>query len=184
MTTRTNITFDMGLPVTPLTENVELFTELLRIYSALRNVAITLDSYTGAAVPDSTLWDSVGSSGILVANHTRLFYPAMENISYGQTVSIVNDSGTAKVRLAKDGNYPCRGFCADPAGVTTGNYTYISFSGVLPEFAPSTLTPGALYYQSATAGAIGAIGSAPAWKQVVGFALSDTQLFLIPQLTH
>jgi hypothetical protein len=46
-----------------------------------------------------------------------------------------------------------------------------------PAFSAGTLTPGVFYGQSGTAGVLGA-----GFTQKLGFALSDTLLYFLPQL--
>jgi len=144
-----------GLPAQPLTENAELFNELLRLYNAVKILVQSLDLHTGEAIA----------------------LTAGEAIAYGKTVGIKSD-GT--VWMAKDGTYPAIGWCTTPGGVVAGESVTFQTFGLFPEFAAGTLTPGTRYYQSSTAGTIGVVGSAPSWGQVVGIALSDTQLYFMP----
>jgi hypothetical protein len=148
-----------GLPAQPLTENPEIFSELVRVYNAIRIIIQAHDLHVGE--PQT--------------------FECGENIAYGQTVGIKSDG---KVWLADDGVQPCHGFCNTPGGGLTGEFVSMQIFGLYPEFAAGTLTPGARYYQSSTAGSVGLVGSAPATAQVVGFAMSDTQLYFMPNLKY
>ena len=169
---------NLGLPAAPLTDNQELFYELLRVYNAIRTVQQSVDNNTGAISPPETYWSEVGFTRCTIGNSSKIYIQAYENLSYGSTVGIYNDGGTGKAKKAKDGVLVCIGFCAATDGATAGDYTEIQLYGLFAPFAAGTLTPGAGYYQSATAGVIGVSGSG---AQFVGYALSDTQLFFCPQ---
>lgn len=144
-----------GLPAQPLADNPELFQELLRVYNAIKILVQALDLHTGDA----------------------LSLTAGEDISYGQTVGIKSDGTMWK---AQDGVYPAIGWCTVPGGALTGESVSYQMFGLYPEFAAGTLTPGLRYYQSNTAGAVGIAATAPTWGQVVGIAISDTQLYFMP----
>jgi hypothetical protein len=132
---------------------------MLRVYNAIKIVIQSADQHTGEP----------------------LSLECGADISYGQTVGIASDG---KVYLADDGVQPCHGFCNTIGGGLTGEFISMQIFGLFPEFTAGTLTPGLRYYQSSTAGAIGAAGTAPATGQIIGFALSDTQLYFMPNLKY
>ncbi len=146
-----------GLPAQPLVNNQELFYELVRVYNAIRIVIQALDDHTGEP----------------------LNLEAGEDIAYGNTVGIKNDG---KAYKADDGVLRCVGFCNTVGGGTTGEFISVQLFGMYPELPAATLTAGERYYNSSTAGAIGLAASAPTWSQVIGFAISDTQLYFKPEL--
>ncbi len=167
------LSFQLPLPQSPLTENQELFQELLRVYNAIRTVAYKLDSYTGAIPPPTDDFAEVANSGIKVNGMCKVYLPAYEDLVVGNTVYFFDDAGTVKARKAVSATAKARGFCSI-AGLT-GEVVEVTLIGLYPSFPAATLTPGNTYYQSVTAGAIGNAGF-----QAVGFALSDTQLFFNP----
>lgn len=168
---------NLGLPAAPLTDNQELYYELLRIYNAIRIVMQAVDNNTGAISPPEEYWDEVGYTRFTAGNMAKIYIKAYEALSYGTTVGIYNDGGEGKAAKAQSGVRACIGFCSAVDGAAAGDYTEIQLYGLYPQFAAGTLTPGVGYYQSATAGVVGASGT-----QVIGIALSDTQLFFNPQL--
>jgi hypothetical protein len=148
-----------GLPASPLTENPDLFAEMLRVYNAIKIVIQALDDHTGEP----------------------LALECGEDIGYGKTVGIKSDG---KAWLADDGVVACTGFCTTAGGGLTGEFISIKLLGMFPAFPAATLTPGLRYYQSSTAGSIGVAASAPTWGQVIGIALSDTQLYFSPNYKY
>lgn len=174
MTTQT-FSFDLGLPEAPLVENVELYFELLKIYNSLRNVAYNLDAITGSLTPPQTDWAELG-----VTNATwskPVFYmPAYHTLAYGDTIEIFDaGSGVGKAKKGTSGKVV--GFCSDLDGALVDEITEVTIFGKYPPYPGGTLTPGAIYSQSGTAGVMG-IGFA----QHLGFAMSDTQLYFLPTL--
>lgn len=169
---------NLGLPSAPLTDNQEMFYELLRVYNAIRIVMQSVDNNTGAISPPTEYWNEVGYTRCTIGNMSRIYIKAYEDLAYGNTVGIFNDAGEGKAKKAQYAVLACVGFCSDPNGATAGEYTEIQLYGLFAEFPAATLTPGAGYYQSGTAGVIGASGSG---TQFVGYALSDKQLFFCPQ---
>lgn len=170
---------NLGLPAAPLTQDTELFYELLRVYNAIRVVMQSVDNNTGAVPPPAEYWNEVGFARCTVGNMSKIYIQAYENIAYGNTVGIYNaGGGIGKAAKAQDGVRACVGFCSAPAGAAAGDFTEIQLYGLFAPFPAGTLVPGAGYYQSATAGLIGGSGTG---TQCVGYALSDTQLFFTPQ---
>lgn len=152
------LSVNLGLPAQPLTDDPKLFVELIKVYNAIKIIAAALDSHTGEP----------------------LYAEAGESISYGQTVGISTADG--KVYKADDGVLMCIGWCKTAGGVVAGDSVSIQHFGLYPELPAASLTPGTRYYQSSTAGSIGLVGTAPTWGQVIGFAISDTQLYFLPNL--
>lgn len=169
-----NFSINLGLPQSPLTENPELFGELVRVYNAIKNLTYAHDVVTGAKTPDASTWSQLSCTRLTIGGMCRFYKRAGVNISYGQTVAI-NSSGL--VVLAQSPSLKAIGFCTVPTGVLAGDFVEIQTLGLYPLYPPGTLTPGALYYQSTTPGVIGAAGA-----QVVGYALSDQELWFSPQL--
>ena len=166
---------NLGLPAAPLTDNSELYYELLRVYNAIRVVMQSVDNNTGAISPPKEYWNEIGFTRFTSGNASKLYLQAYENLSYGNTIAIHNaGGGVGKAKKAVTSG--CIGFCSSIESVLAGEYAEIQCYGIMAGFAPSTLTPGGAYYQSGTAGVISASGT-----QVVGVALSDTVLLFNPQ---
>jgi len=166
---------NLGLPAAPLTDNSELYYELLRVYNAIRVVMQSVDNNTGAISPPKEYWNEIGFTRFTSGNASKLYLQAYENLTYGNTIAIHNaGGGVGKAKKAVTSG--CIGFCSSVDPVTAGEYAEIQCYGIMAGFASGTLTPGGVYYQSGTAGVIGASGT-----QVVGVALSDTVLLFNPQ---
>jgi len=171
---RREISFNLGLPELPLTQNQELFQELISVYNAVRNCAYSLDSYTGTLSSPADSW-AASSDQIRLAGMAKVYYIAGEDLSPGATVCFYADAGVTKVRKANGTTYRCRGFCNMAVAITAGTIVEVILLGRYPEFPPNTLVPGATYYQATTPGQIGADG-----YQAVGYAITDQILFFNP----
>lgn len=147
------LSFNLGLPATPLSNDPRVAAELVPVYNAIKNLALLVDSL-----------------------RLRRVLTAYEDITAGYSVGIYDDSGIATAKLAEDGVLDAIGFATTSAAA--GSSVEIQCFGLYPELAAGTLTIGAKYYQSATPGVITAT---PA-TQCIGIALSDTQLLWMPQL--
>jgi hypothetical protein len=167
---------NLGLPATPVTNNPELWTELIRIYNAIRAIADSMDDYTGALSELPEVWDQLGVSRCYDGLNTRIYLEAAESIAYGKTIGIDN---TGKARLADDGVYFAIGFSTNTTTAGIGDMVEVQQRGIFPAFPAATLTPGNRYYQSGTPGAIGAGGTG---TQCIGYAISDIYLYFNPQL--
>lgn len=169
---------NLGLPTAPITENRELWIELLKVYNAIRNVAAQLDNLTGAISEPSDVWSQIGTGRLTFGLNSKLYLEAAVAITYGQTIGI-DAAGLAD--LADDAVLGCIGFCSAVNGAGAGDTVEIQLFGLYPLLAAASLTPGARYYQSTTAGAIGVGGTG---TQCIGFAINDQQLFFNPQLQY
>ena len=164
---------NLGLPAVPITSDKELFAALVPIYNSIRNVMSAVDSYTGSISLEEGYWSQAGAGRIMFGANSKLYLQAGENLVQGNTVGIKSDG---KIWKATSTGVPfCIGFAT--AAATTGNYVEVQMFGLYPTLPASSLTKGAKYYQTTTAGVIGTSGT-----QVIGFAISDTQLFFNPQL--
>lgn len=152
-----NSTWDILLPRTPGTRDMEEYYELLKVYQAIQNLTLELDRRIGA-----------------------VFVTYSEAVTYGQGVSLYNDAGTLKARLSNltTSAKPVRGFCSEVAGVASGATGLVLLTGKIVGM--TGLTPGALYYGSNTPGAYST--SAGTVPQVVGYALSTTELYINPTI--
>lgn len=170
------LSFNLGLPDMPEpSKDPALFRELMLLYNAIKSTAYHLDAYTGAIPPNTDDWSQVGSGGIKANGIFKVYIPAFETLAVGNTVGFYNDAGTSKAKKSIDGGLRCRGFIS--VGGYAGDIVEVTLIGKYPKFPAATLTPGNTYYQSGTAGLIGASGS-----QAVGFAINDQDLFFHPAL--
>lgn len=167
------LSVNLGLPATPITQDKDSFQDFVRIYNAIRTLAEALDRYTGAIPPETSVWSQYGTSGLRINGVTKLYLPAYTDLAVSNTVGFYNDAGIVKAKKAKDGVLKARGFVsvAGNAGATVE----ITLIGLYPSFAAGTLTPGNTYYQSATDGTVGNTGA-----QAVGYAITDQLLFFNP----
>jgi hypothetical protein len=178
MSLRNEVSLNLGLPVATAVQDPELAIELNRLYNAIKILARGMDLNTGALGEEDKYWAETGSQRCTFGNNAVLYLEAGEDLAYASLVGIKNDG---KAWKADDGVLPCIGFCNVKAGTTAGDFTEVRCLGIYPPLPAATLTPGNFYYLSSTAGVIGNFASAPAYRQVVGFAVSDTVLFFTPQ---
>ena len=161
-----------GLPAAPLTDDPKLFNALVPVYNAIRNTLAATDAYTGTIGLEQDFWPQGGVSRCSDGLNSKIYLEAGENLAVGNLIGIFSNGKAYKSTSA--GTPFCIGFCT--TAVSTGQYAEIQLRGIYPTFSSPTLTPGNRYYQSATAGVLGASGT-----QVVGFAISDTVLYFNPQ---
>lgn len=155
---RLNTTWDIKLPNSPGSRPVaemEEYYELLKLYQAIQNLTIELDRRMGA-----------------------VFVTYSETATYGQGVNLYNNGGTLNARLSNltTSAKPVRGFCSEVEGVASGSTGLVLLCGKI--VGQSGLTPGALYYGSNTGG--GYSTSAGTVSQLIGYALSDSELYINP----
>lgn len=164
MTRRLSV--NLGLPTVPLTEDSQLFVEFQRVYNAINSLARALDLYTGVVSDPESTWAATGLKNLYAGFNSSFYVEAAEDLTYGTTVSL---DGTGKAIKGTSGNVI--GFCAAPSTLT-GETTKVQVFGAL---AITSLTPGAWYYASGTAGQIAASGT-----QKVGFAINSSILYFFP----
>lgn len=145
---------NLSLPIKPVTDNPELYNELLTVYNALRLLAQAFDD---------------------IVNETILV--AFEDITIGQALAVYSDAGIGKFRKALDPTYYCIGFAGTNA--SAGESVLCRIRWRYPIFPAGTLTPGTLYYLSAATP--GLITTTPG-NQLIGIAQDDTTLLWKPQL--
>lgn len=171
MATNRGFSTNLGLPAQPLTQNAELWTELLRIYNGMRALAFNLDTYTGAQGEPADVFSELGITRCLIGLNSRIYIEAGEAIAPGETVGL---NGAGLAFRADDGVYFAIGFCTNDASVAIGEFVEIQQLGIFPV---GGLTPGSKYYQSTTPGLI----TAGVTSQCVGYAINSTTLYFSPQ---
>jgi len=174
-------TINTGLPNIPDPPDPKFFPEFTRLYNAIRNLTIAIDSYTGALAQEPEYYSQTpATTTILLQNTNRLYVTFSENVSYGQMVNLYNVSGTLTARLASAAaaGKQAHAWCSTVGGVTSGNFAEVMLGGLCT--AISGLTPGQSYYLGNTAGTVAPTTGTV--TQIVGFALTPVNLYFKPTL--
>lgn len=173
---------NLGLsPFPEFTENKypDIFADSTRIRMAINALQTKMDQLTGALPLASAYQGMVGANKtVQLGNLTRFYANASQNINAGQMVNFHNVAGVLNARKAGASSLTtmCRAFCNTT--VLAGAYGEFILMGVLPGL--SSLVPGALIYLSDTAGLISTTPGTN--SQVLGYALSATELYFNPQI--
>ena len=173
-------TINTGLPNIPDPPDPKLFAEFARVYNAIRNLTIAIDSYTGALAQEAQYFSQTyAPTTVLQQNVLRFYVQFSESISYGQTVNLWNNAGTCNARLASaSASKPMHAWCSTAGTITAGNWGEVMLGGLCT--AISGLSPGTTYYLGNTAGAVAP--SAGTLSQKIGVALGPNYLFVKPDL--
>ena len=180
------LSMNLGLAQIPETQDQKLFGELYKVYNAIKNLAATVDTYTGALQQDQELWSILSPTDTIHSQNTnRLYVEYSEDVGLGEFVTLWNDAGTLKAKKAGGVVWAgdCRGYCSVGGGVTAGNFGEVILFGLHPLVAGAT--PGTLYYISnTTAGTITPTKPATSGNtiQPIGYALAYNILFFNPSL--
>ena len=173
---------NLGLAALPETKPNESYMDILRLYGAVKALAVALDAYTGVLPQDEALWPLLTPADTIHSqNQHRLYVLFTENVTPGQVVTLVDASGVLTAKLAGGSAHAgaARGFSTGT--VVSGNYGEVILFGLCRYI--SGMTPGTLYYISAvTAGSITAVSPGTPYHQAVGYALSAKSLFFNPSL--
>lgn len=155
------------------------FAIFTRVYNAIRNLAIALDSYTGRLDADASVMPQVSlGSSVQNQNLVRVYCIFGVDITAGQIVHFYDDAGVLKAELAtatssaKHG----QGWCSIPA--LAGSYGEVRLGGLCELI--GGLTAGTQYYLGDTPGTIAP--TAGTTTQYIGFALSSSALFVEPDM--
>lgn len=145
-----------------------------RVYNAIRNLAIALDTYTGTLDPDAAILSQLGTTALRSQNLTRFYCIFGVDITAGQVVHLYNDAGVIKAELASalTSAKPMHGWCSMSA--LAGGWGEVMLEGKCELI--GGLTPGGTYYLGDTAGTIAP--TAGITTQIVGFALGASTLFV------
>ena len=170
-----------GLPNIPDPPDPRFFAEFTRVYNAIRNLTLALDTNTGALPQDPEFYSQTPpTQTILTQNTNRLYVKFSEAVSYGQLVNLHNVSGVLNARLSSAAVAGKQGhaWCSTVGGVASGAFGEVMLGGLCT--AISGLTPGQSYYLGNTAGTIAP--TAGTVTQLVGFALTASNLYFKPTL--
>lgn len=151
----------LGLADTPETTDPELFREMVKIYGALKSLALSIDIGTGSPIFTVEATEAIGATAL---------------------VDLYNVAGTLKARNANatDKTKPCKGYA--PAAIASGAVGHVVLRGFITI---SGVTPGAIYYTHTTNGQV--VGTKPVGagnlQQPIGFGLDSTTIYFNPELT-
>jgi hypothetical protein len=157
-----------------------IFNDSIRIRNALTTLQGNLDKYTGALPLDSHLQGKVGaSSSVRLANITRFYAIASVALSFGQMVNFFSTAGVIQAQKA-DAVTPlyAKAFCSSTSPVAAGALGEFVLLGVLSGL--SGLAPSANYYLANSPGFITPFPGTT--SQILGYALSATELYFNPQI--
>lgn len=165
---------NLGLGDTPSVKDPELYAEATRIYSAIKNLALNLDSALGLSLYDDADRANITPVQTIKSDlQNKLYVKYNVSIAAGQTVGFINSGGELRAVIGTAGTV--RGFAVETKAA--GELGLVILFGLL---VTAGLTPGTLYYAAGTAGAIASVPAATV--QAVGFAVSSTALFVNPTL--
>jgi hypothetical protein len=136
---------NLGLDNIPEPPEPSFFGIFVRVYNAIRNLAIALDSYTGQLDADSSVRSQITlASSVQNQNLLRVYCIFGVDITAGQIVHFYDDAGTLKAELsdATTGTKPGQGWCSIPA--LAGSYGEVRLGGLCELI--GGLTAGAQYY--------------------------------------
>jgi len=168
-----------GLPNIPDPPDPTFFAEFTRVYNAIRNLTIAVDSYTGALPVEPQYYAQTAPTSTLLSQNTqRLYVKFTDAAAYGQTLDLWDNSGSLAARLssAAAAGKPVRAWCSTAGGVLVGGYGEVMLGGLCT--AVSGLTIGQTYYAGNTAGTIApTAGTVP---QKIGYAIGPALLIFQP----
>lgn len=170
-----------GLPNIPDPPDPAFFAEFARMYNAIRNLSIAIDTYTGSLPADSSVYSQTAiTDSVRAQNMVRVYVIFSELVTYGQTINFWSNAGvlTARLSNASAAGKPIHAFCSTAGGVAAGAYGEVMLNGLCT--AIGGLTPGATYYAGNTAGSIAS--TAGTVSQKVGYALGASLFYFTPDL--
>ena len=170
-----------GLPNIPDPPDPAFFAEFARVYNAIRNIQLAVDSYTGMVPQDAAFYSQTPpTSTILNQNVQRFYVKFSETATYGATINLWNNAGIVNARLssAAAAGKPVHAWCSTAGGVTAGAYGEVMLGGLCT--AIGGLTIGSTYYAGNTAGTIASTVGTVAQK--VGYAIGASLFIFKPDL--
>lgn len=185
MAQQQELSFNLGLPAIPETQDKDLYQELVRVYNAINIVARGLDTLVGAATPPVEDWPQIPPEvSIKAQNFSKIYCQFDVNVPLGSCVNLYNVAGVTHARMAKadSSSTPAHGFCSVLLGVNAGDFGEVTLFGA--NIFLGGVIPGARYFLSntSTTGQIQNIPPGSGIVQPVGFGLSTTVLWFNPTL--
>jgi hypothetical protein len=169
-----------GLPNIPDPPDPAFFVEFQRVYNAIRNLTIALDSYTGFTPADPISYPQItDSSSLMIGNTSKIYVPFSQLATKGYFVNIHDIGGgvrNGRLASATTSTTKAHGFLSSASITSVGQYGEVTLLGLNKTFGP--LTIGNTYYLSNTAGLpSNTPGTIP---QKLGFAADTSSLFINP----
>jgi len=180
MASKPSMSINLGLPAIPETQDPDLYSALLPVYSAIRNVMYAVDGYTGNGYVDPADYGAVNPYAYLgIQKQAIVFMKAIEDMTAGTIACIYDSGGTPVVRKALGGTYRAHGFL--PENIKSGSYGPVALAGLCNGI--GSLAIGISYWLSdTTPGLITATPPAtPGNIQRLGFALDTNRFFFQPE---
>jgi len=172
MAIRPSQSINLGLAAIPDVESPELYSALLPIYSAIRNVMYALDGYTGNNLVTPEEYSQVNAFQQMATQKTAVVYVKLtEDVSAGHMIHLFDSSGLA-AKKAVYNTLRCHGYAV--ASGLTGEYIPVCLMGACTLV--GGLTIGAEYYLSSVAGQI----TTTVTGQHLGTALSSNLFWFTP----
>lgn len=174
MSTKPSASINLGLPAAPEVDSPELYSSLLPVYNAIRNVLYALDSYTGNTLITASEYDQVPAYSQILTQKTAVLYVKLaQDVTNGQILNLF-DSGGLRAQKALAGT--SRGHCFSLASGVTGQHIPVCLLGICSGI--GGLSIGSGYYLSSTvAGAV----TNTVTSQRLGFAVDTNKLWFNPE---
>ena len=173
MPTKPSMSINLGLALTPEVDSPELYSSLLPVYNAIRNVMYAVDAYTGNGLTTADEYSQINPTSQLLLQKTAVLYvQASEAISVGHMVNLWN-SGGLRARKATNGVSRCHAYALASAS-GAGVFIPVCFFGLCTQV--GSLTAGTEYYLSSTPGLVTSTVTA----QRIGVALDSSKLWFTP----
>ncbi len=173
----------LGLPNLPAdTIDPKFWSEFLTVYRAIQNLLAGVSEFGGIDAPDATEIASMDPTKYLLGTNISRWYPTADvALTRGQIVR-PSTVGSNRCRLAgaASGLVDSPGIGVANQTVGAGAKVEVLVGGVTD--AIGGMTPGTLYYLSTTLGAVQNLRPVAAGQviQPIGWAMSTTQMFLVP----
>lgn len=172
MANKPSMSINLGLPVAPEVDSPELYSSLMGVYSAIRNVMYAVDSYTGNSLVTPEEFSQINAFSQLHLQKIAVVYVKLtEAVFAGHIINLWN-SGGLMARKAVSATQRADGFAVASGAI--GDHIPVCLMGACTLI--TGLTPGTDYYLSTTPGQI----QTGATSQRVGKALSSNVLWFTP----
>lgn len=180
-----SLSFNLGLPQIPETQDKALYPELVRVYNAINVLARGLDSFLGSVSPPVEDWPEITPEmSLKLQNFSKVYCQFDVAVPLGAAVNLYNVGGVLHAKLAKadSATTPCHGFCSVLLGVVAGAFGEVTLAGA--NIFLGGVIPGARYFLSntSTTGQVQNLPPSSGIVQPIGFGLSSTTIWWMPTL--
>lgn len=178
MASNQSLSTNLGLGGTPESvQDPQMFSELVKVYNAIRALAQYVDIYTGNELVDPAVFSDYSVlDTVRVGAINKVYVQFTSAASLGDIVTFTA-SGPDLRAAPNTAATKARGICLSPT-VGAGNYGEVILLGLFPYAAG--LAAGSTYYAHPVIP--GAFTITPG-TQPIGFALSATTLFINPLIS-